>query len=132
MAACEMLGTGARALKSTAFFLGLAATVVLTACDKPEAILQGERENIRSILSEEAARRRRGCTENQALPLSLPATRANADWTQSIATPATRTAHPALRGRAAAHLVGQHRLGRWPPHPHHRRPGGGRRPHLHP
>ena len=96
MAARELFETGARALKSTAFFLGLAATMVLTACDKPEVILQGERENIRSILSENTPVADTD-TENRNLPLTLPATRANADWTQSIGTPATRIEHPALR-----------------------------------
>ena len=92
----ERLGTGAKALKSTAIFLGLAAVVALAACDKREAILQGERENIRSVLTDEAAAATDEVPENRALPLSLPATRANADWPQAIATPATRTAHPAL------------------------------------
>lgn len=96
MAACELFGTGARALKSTAFFLGLAATMVLTACDKPEVILKGERENIRSVLNEDGPAEET-VTENRNAPLALSATRANADWTQAIASPATRTAHPALR-----------------------------------
>jgi hypothetical protein len=83
-------------LKSTAIFLGLTAVVALAACDKREAILQGERENIRSVLTDEAAAATDEVPKNRALPLSLPATRANADWPQAIATPATRTAHPAL------------------------------------
>ncbi|WP_306152324.1 PQQ-like beta-propeller repeat protein [Roseovarius sp. MMSF_3281] len=83
-------------MKSTAIFLGLSVVLSLAACDKREAILQGERENIRSILSDDATAAPDARPQNRALPLSLPAARSNSDWTQAIATPATRVAHPAL------------------------------------
>ncbi len=89
---------GAKALKPFAISLGMIGLCVLAACEKKEVILTGEREEIRSILSDEASETSLASTETPETvpPLSLPATRANTEWTQSIATPATRTAHPAL------------------------------------
>jgi outer membrane protein assembly factor BamB len=72
---------------------GLAGLVLLAACGEDERVLSGERESLRA--GTEAAEAPRPAPET-APPLSLPATRANAEWTQSIATPGTRTAHPAL------------------------------------
>jgi outer membrane protein assembly factor BamB len=77
-------------------FLGLAAIAVLTACEKREVILQGEREGIRAILHEDGAAPETAGAETRAEPLALTAASANSDWTQAIATPSTRTAHPAL------------------------------------
>lgn len=68
----------------TALFLG--------ACNEPEVILPGEREDIRSVPGEAGA-----ATVNQNLPINLPAQKANTEWPQSFATPSFRTAHPALR-----------------------------------
>ncbi|MEQ9259050.1 MAG: PQQ-binding-like beta-propeller repeat protein [Roseovarius sp.] len=80
--------------------LGLAGLVLLAACDKKEAILTGEREDIFAVLSDDVGEAALASTETPATapPLSLPATRANTEWTQSIATPATRADHPALSG----------------------------------
>jgi len=91
---------GANALKPLVMALGLAGCVLAAACDKKEVVLTGEREDISAIVSEEAAGAAPSAdtTPAKAPPLALPATRANAEWTQSIATPATRTAHPALGG----------------------------------
>lgn len=91
---------GTRALKAFAISLGVAGIVLLSACDKKEAILTGEREDIRAVLTDGAGEQTLAASEApaKAPPLSLPATRANTEWTQSIATPATRTAHPALGG----------------------------------
>ncbi|KZY46828.1 quinoprotein [Roseovarius sp. HI0049] len=85
-------------MKRTAISLGLAGIVLLAACEKKEVILTGERENIHAVLSEGNVETTLASNQAPAAapPLSLPATRANADWTQSIASPATRTAHPAL------------------------------------
>ena len=87
-------------MKRIAISLGLAGVALLAACEKKEVILVGERENIRAVLSEGNAETTLASAEAPASapPLNLPATRANTDWTQSIATPATRTAHPALSG----------------------------------
>jgi len=89
---------GAKALKRVITCLGLAGLLVLPACEKKEAILPGEREDIRAVLSDEGGQTRLASAEApaQAPPLSLPAARVNSEWTQSIASPATRTAHPAL------------------------------------
>lgn len=74
---------------------GLLAATVLSGCDEGEIILQGKRENPRAILdsteSTEVV-----LPENAALPVSLPAIRQNADWTQGPGTPATRINHAAL------------------------------------
>ncbi|MEQ8294339.1 MAG: PQQ-binding-like beta-propeller repeat protein [Roseovarius sp.] len=85
-------------MKRTAISLGLAGIVLLAACEKKEVILTGERENIDAVLSEGNVETTLASNQAPAAapPLSLPATRANTDWTQSIASPATRTAHPAL------------------------------------
>lgn len=89
---------GTDALKPFAISLGLVAMVLLAACAKKENVLTGEREDIRAVLTEGAGETTLASAEAppQAPPLALPATRANTDWTQSIASPATRTVHPAL------------------------------------
>lgn len=89
---------GMNALRPIALSIGLLGIALLSACEKKEAILVGEREDIRAVLTEEAGETTLASTEAPAAPppLSLPATRMNTEWTQSIATPATRTAHPAL------------------------------------
>lgn len=89
---------GAKALKPFAISLGLVGLVLLGACEKKEAILVGDREDVSAIYSEGAGESALAAAETPAAapPLSLPATRANAEWAQSIASPATRTAHPAL------------------------------------
>ncbi len=85
-------------MKSFALTLGLLGLVLVAACEKKEVVLTGEREGVRSILGEDAGEDALASTDvpQSAPPLSLPATRANTNWTQSIATPGTRTAHPAL------------------------------------
>lgn len=82
-------------LKQFAMSLGLAGAVLLAACDKNERVLTGERESIRAATAASATETSRTAPA-EAPPLSLPAARANTQWPQSIATPATRTAHPAL------------------------------------
>lgn len=85
-------------MRQIGLFLGLAAGLALSACEKEEAILTGKRENIRAILSDDAAPAAEAgeAAPNEARPLSLPAARANAQWLQRIGSPATRVAHPAL------------------------------------
>ncbi|MEL7256000.1 MAG: PQQ-binding-like beta-propeller repeat protein [Pseudomonadota bacterium] len=76
---------------------GLAAVLVLSACEKKEAVLTGEREGVRAILDDNGADALASTQAPEAAPpLNLPATRANTSWTQSIATPQTRTSHPSL------------------------------------
>ena len=85
-------------MKSVAISLGLLSLVLITACEKKEVVLTGEREGVRSVLDDQAGEDALASTQapQSAPPLSLPATRANTNWPQSIATPGTRTAHPAL------------------------------------
>jgi outer membrane protein assembly factor BamB len=76
---------------------GLATVLALSGCSQNEPILSGEREGIREVLQSEVRRAQIEETpENRVLPVALPAATVNADWTQRIGTPATRTAHPAL------------------------------------
>jgi len=78
--------------------LGLVGLLLLPACAKKDSILTGSREDIRAVMSDDAGETTLASvvTPAQAPPLTLPASRANADWPQSIASPATRAAHPAL------------------------------------
>lgn len=85
-------------MRSVGLYLGIAGFCLIAACAEREILLQGEREDIRSVLS--GGDGESALAETQVTsappPLSLPATRANAEWTQGIASPATRTIHPAL------------------------------------
>lgn len=77
--------------------LSLMGVMVASACEKKEVVLTGERENVRAVLEDTGEDQLSSTQAPQtAPPLNLPATRANTAWTQSIATPQTRTAHPAL------------------------------------
>ncbi|SLN36769.1 Outer membrane protein assembly factor BamB precursor [Roseovarius litorisediminis] len=88
---------GARVLKTNGLILGLAAILSLTACTKKEAILTGERENIRDVLTNaDGAAIQLESQGNLNLPLSLTAAQANTDWVQRAGSPTTRNAHPAL------------------------------------
>lgn len=73
----------------------LLAVLALTACNEPEVILPGEREDIRAPLDDGSTAPETAGNASRAI--SLPAQRANADWPQSFGTPTFRTAHPALR-----------------------------------
>lgn len=76
---------------------GLATALALAACSQDEPILSGEREGIREVLQSDVRRAQAETTpENRVVPVALPAATANADWTQRIGSPATRTAHPVL------------------------------------
>ena len=74
------------------------AATLLTACTEPEVILPGAREDIRSVLQSEdgASEASDAFAGNSSRAISLPAARANADWTQTTGTAATRISHPAL------------------------------------
>ncbi|WP_170396261.1 PQQ-like beta-propeller repeat protein [Ruegeria arenilitoris] len=64
---------------------------VLAACEEPEVILPGAREDIRPT-SDNVTLVTQG-----SKPISLPAQKANANWSQSAGTPAFRTGNAALR-----------------------------------
>lgn len=89
---------GAKTVKTLLMALGLAGMALLAACEKKEVILTGERESIRAVTSADAAEAAAPKPDlpAKAPPFSLPAPQANSAWTQGIASPATRVAHPAL------------------------------------
>ncbi len=78
--------------------MGLSAICLAAACTEKERILTGEREDIRAVLQNDPGETNLAEQAETGVipPLSLPATRANTEWTQGISSPATRTAHPAL------------------------------------
>ncbi|NOD91895.1 PQQ-binding-like beta-propeller repeat protein [Ruegeria sp. HKCCD4884] len=67
------------------------ALTALAACEEPEAILPGEREDIRPLSDLETVEK------SGSQPISLPSQQANASWSQSPGTPAYRTTNAALR-----------------------------------
>ncbi len=67
------------------------ALTALSACQEPEVILPGEREDIRPA-SDTQTTETRG-----SKPISVPAQRSNASWEQSPGTAAFRTTNAALR-----------------------------------
>lgn len=69
-----------------------ALALFLTACDEPEVILPGVREDIRP--ADESTQS--GPVENQSRSISLGGQTANAEWTQSFGTPTYRVSHAAL------------------------------------
>lgn len=70
------------------------AAAVLAGCAEEDVILPGKREDLRAPFGEISDDRVR--TENTVQKISLPRQTSNANWTNRIGTPATRTAHPAL------------------------------------
>lgn len=87
----------AQSMKKTAWVFGLAlGTLSLTGCDEREIVLPGEREELRSILQEEAASDIVVEVENRSLPIHLAAQVNNSKWVQRIGTQSTRVSHPAL------------------------------------
>ncbi|WP_298847519.1 PQQ-like beta-propeller repeat protein [uncultured Ruegeria sp.] len=67
------------------------ALTALAACEQPEAILPGEREDIRPASDLETVEK------SGSQPINLPGQQANASWTQSPGTAAYRTTNAALR-----------------------------------
>ncbi|WP_299029485.1 PQQ-like beta-propeller repeat protein [uncultured Sulfitobacter sp.] len=78
----------------------LGAATFLTACAEPDIILPGQREDVRSVLQDpfEAGTDQAAFAGNQSRAISLPAARANTNWTHTTGSPATRVSHPALGG----------------------------------
>lgn len=68
--------------------------LVLSACDEPEKILPGDREEIRS--AEES--RETGVIENKSQSISLGSQTANSEWPQPYGTPSYRVSNAALGG----------------------------------
>lgn len=87
---------GRNVVKAKGILLVLTGALVLAACSREEPILPGKREAIRDVLVDPAEEPVGDVAQNRNRPLSLPSAQSNAQWLQSIASPATRTAHPAL------------------------------------
>ena len=78
-------------------FWGLTLVLALSACSRDDPVLPGEREDIRAVLSDDFVPTEASDEHiNRDVPVSLPPATSNPEWLQSIASPATRTAHPAL------------------------------------
>ncbi|MFD0857458.1 PQQ-like beta-propeller repeat protein [Roseovarius aquimarinus] len=93
---------GMQALTRKTRTLGwLTVLTLVAACSEPDPILPGKREGLREVLKTDQAEAAQSevvgaAGPNRAAAVSLPAPRANAEWTQRIGSPATRPAHPAL------------------------------------
>ena len=94
-------------MKPIEALLGLALIATLTGCEREDPVLPGAREDIRAVLTADGTPVEADPGEDLNLPLSLAATSSNSDWRQSIASPGSRTAHPALsRAPSLAWSVG--------------------------
>lgn len=71
------------------WILALAGVALLAACEEPEVILTGPREDVSDAFPASDI-------ENTVRAVTLPAQSANPNWTHRIGTPGYRTAHPAL------------------------------------
>ncbi|MDX5403754.1 MAG: PQQ-like beta-propeller repeat protein, partial [Rhodobacterales bacterium] len=80
----------------TGWIAGLAGAVFLSACAERQVILPGEREDLRAVLSADAAEPGSARAENITLPISLPAQVNNAEWTHRPNAPRYRTDNAAL------------------------------------
>lgn len=77
---------------------GLGAILLLSACEEPDVILPGKREDVRSVLQNPGAPVETApeFTGNTTRAISLPAAKRNASWTHTHGTPSTRISHAAL------------------------------------
>lgn len=71
------------------------AMLALAACQEPEFILPGEREEVRSAVQGGIVAS--GEFTNQSRAIRLPSQTSNKEWTQAFGTPANRVSHAALR-----------------------------------
>ncbi len=69
----------------------LAVTLFITGCSR-DFILEGERFPLRAPFAEDAGEE----PENRSVPISLPSTTVNSDWTHRLGSAASRSVHPAL------------------------------------
>ena len=78
-----------------ATFLTTAAVLALAGCSERDAVLPGERLDVRNVLVTRA-----GTTpeqgENTSRPLALSASKTNSAWAQAHVSPHARISHPAL------------------------------------
>lgn len=81
-------------MTTTKLIMAGVAAAMLAGCAENEIILPGKREDLRAPFGETSQESVK--SENVAQSISLPNQNANANWTQRIGSPATRTSHPAL------------------------------------
>ncbi|MBB94520.1 MAG: quinoprotein [Rhodobacteraceae bacterium] len=72
----------------------LAATLLLAACQEPDVVLPGDREDIAEV---QAFSNDPNPDENTAQSISLPSQTSNASWAQGTGTAANRVSNAALR-----------------------------------
>ena len=95
--ATGLWNVGGESVKAISVVLGLASFIAVSACNKEDPILPGAREDVAALLSQDFVDSVPADEDvDRDRPISLPAPVSNAEWRQSIATPETRTAHPAL------------------------------------
>ncbi|KAA2312784.1 quinoprotein [Pseudooceanicola sediminis] len=94
-------GAGARALRLLS--VGVLGGLALAGCTEREVLLSGQREPLRSVMSEQVPGDLDTAPVNVSQPISLPAARTNADWPQGAGSPGSRTANATLR--AAPQLI---------------------------
>lgn len=82
-------------MTSKAIIGAVLAVLLLGACGEQDVILPGERFDLRAT----------PVTVNQVRPMSLPAPRANADWTHRNGSPTHQITHPALGAALAPAFV---------------------------
>jgi outer membrane protein assembly factor BamB len=83
----------------TGWIAALAGVLILSACSERQVILPGEREDLRAVLSADGAAQGSARSENQSLPISLPAQVSNAAWTHRPNAARYRTENAALSAR---------------------------------
>ena len=69
---------------------------LLSACQEPQIILPGQREQLRSVLQDGDTAAAPQKAVNESRPISLPAQKSNAAWAQSAGSAAYRTDNAAL------------------------------------
>ena len=96
-----------RARQWNRIIAGTVLVALLAGCAKKEERLPGVRLDLRAPLDqaadENAPAAKQTTDQNRALPIKLPAARANSEWTHRNGTAEHRIVHPAL-GRNLSHL----------------------------
>ncbi|WP_431358139.1 PQQ-binding-like beta-propeller repeat protein [Sulfitobacter albidus] len=88
----------ARPRALTRWTLGVLGLTLIAACTEPDVILPGKREGVRAVLQDGGGVQENAAefVENTSRPISLPAPRVNAAWSQTTGSDANRVPHAAL------------------------------------
>lgn len=90
--------TQALGFKQSGWAVGLGMLIAVSACAKREEILPGPREDLRSILTDDAPVASDEVPANRTLAFRAGKTTNNSSWTQRPGSPGTRVNHPAYGG----------------------------------